>query len=173
VTVKVRVAVPDDVAEIVRLAALMYESMGIDASDPLWQRRGQSEVRSRLGADLVAFVVDHPRRQGLVASGVGTIAQRLPSPGNPGGRAGYVQWVATDPEFRRRGLARQVMQALMRWYEAAAVPAVELHATPVGEPLYRSLGFSDGPPLALRRVAEEGGGEHSPLSAGDSATMPV
>jgi len=50
-----------------------------------------------------AFVVDDPDGGGLVACGVGMIAQRLPGPGNASGRYGYVQSMATDPDHRRRG----------------------------------------------------------------------
>ena len=69
------------------------------------------------------------------------------------GRSGYVQWVATEPELRRRGAGRAVMRALLAWYGAAGVTVVELHATSDGEPLYRSLGFDDDGPPALRRRA--------------------
>jgi ribosomal protein S18 acetylase RimI-like enzyme len=73
---------------------------------------------------------------------------------NVDGRTAYVQWVATDDEFRGRGCARAVMTTLLDWLDAHDVTAVELHATPMGEPLYRSLGFWEGagsPPLRRRR----------------------
>jgi len=43
------------------------------------------------------------------------------------------------------------MAALMSWYEAHGVPTVELHATAQADALYRSLGFDDSGPVALRR----------------------
>jgi GNAT superfamily N-acetyltransferase len=148
----IRPATPQDAAEIVRLARLMYESMGVDGSEPIWQGEGERHVRERLGRDVAVLVADHPDVPGqLVASAAGTIAERLPGPRNPCGKAGYIQWVATEPAFRRRGLARAMIEALLTWYEAEGVSNVELHATPDGEPLYRSLGFDDGPPLAMRR----------------------
>jgi len=150
----VRMAVPEDAAELVRLAALMFESMGVDARDPAWRAEAERQAESRLGRDLVAFVIDHPDRPGgLACSAAGTVADRLPSPMNLTGRSGYVQWVATEPELRRRGAGRAVMRALLAWYGAAGVTVVELHATSDGEPLYRSLGFDDDGPPALRRRA--------------------
>ena len=76
-------------------------------------------------------------------------------PSNPTGRAGYVQWVATEPAFRRLGLARLTLGALLAWFEATGVPNVELHATADGEALYRSLGFGESGGRALRRLAWE------------------
>jgi GNAT superfamily N-acetyltransferase len=150
---RVRDAVAGDAPEVVRLARLMFESMGLDAADPRWQRDGEQQVRDRLGSDLAIYVVDHPTEGGrLVCSAAGIIARRLPTPGNPAATAGYVQWVATEPAFRRQGLARAVMTALLDWYRRREVALVELHATADGEPLYRSLGFSEGPGPALRRM---------------------
>lgn len=147
-----RPAEVEDAAEIVRLAGIMFDSMGMDASDPAWQQQGRRHVHERLGRDLAVFVVDHPLEAGrLVASAAGTIARRLPTPVNEQGLAGYVQWVCTDPDFRGRGLARRVMTALLSWYEAHGVPTVELHATARADSLYRALGFDDAGPVALRR----------------------
>ena len=145
-------ATGSDAGEVVRLAAALFTSMDIDASGPEWQEAGRRHVEERIGTDMAAFVVDHPSVPGrLVASAAGTIAPRLPTPLNPAGVAGYVQWVCTDPEFRGQGLARSVMRALLDWYDDQGVPAVELHATPMAEALYIDLGFNDSGPRALRR----------------------
>ena len=151
-TAEARLARIEDAAEIVRLARLMFESMGASGSDGLWERATLQHVQDRLGADLAIFVVDDPIHEGrLVASAAGTINRRLPGPFVPHGVVGYVQWVCTDLDHRRQGLSRQVMAALLAWYEERQVPVVELHATPMGEPLYRSMGFDDPKPRALRR----------------------
>jgi hypothetical protein len=44
------------------------------------------------------------------------------------------------------------MSALVTWMRAAGIAAVDLHATRDGEPLYRSLGFTEPntPSLTLR-----------------------
>jgi GNAT superfamily N-acetyltransferase len=60
--------------------------------------------------------------------------------------------VATDERWRRSGLSRAILQALLSWYETKEVPTIELHATAIGERLYRSLGFQEGPHTALRLV---------------------
>jgi GNAT superfamily N-acetyltransferase len=151
--VEARAAMIGDASEVVRLAAVMYGSMGIDANVPAWVETATEMFRSRLGRDLAAFVVDHPDGEGLAASCAGTIAHRLPGPNRPTARTGYVQWVATDPNVRSKGFGRAVMVALLDWFDREGVVVVELHATPAGEPLYPDLGFSDDGPVALRRIA--------------------
>jgi ribosomal protein S18 acetylase RimI-like enzyme len=121
----------------------MYASMGL-VTDRDWMAHAAAAFARRAGDDLVAFVVDRPEGEaGLVASGVGLISPRLPSPNNADGRVGYIQWVATESAFRRRGLARQVLVGLLQWFDERGVPVIELHATPDGESLYRSLGFGE------------------------------
>jgi ribosomal protein S18 acetylase RimI-like enzyme len=147
----VRRASRDDASEIVRLAEVMYQSMGVAVSES-WRKAALEEIRTRLDRDLVAFVVDRPdERSALASSGCGTIARRLPSPANPTGLVGYIQWVATDPGFRRRGFCDEVMRSLIAWYDEQGVPVIELHATPDGESIYRRLGFDEYGGVALRR----------------------
>lgn len=146
-----RPATLDDADEVVRLAGVMYASMGHDVSQPGWISAARTAFTTRLGHDLAVFVVDAPDRAGLASSGAGTISTRLPAPNNVTARTGYIQWVATDDDARRQGHARDIMQRLLEWFTEQHAPVVELHATPDGEPLYRDLGFSDRGPIALRR----------------------
>jgi GNAT superfamily N-acetyltransferase len=149
-----RAATVGDADELVRLAGVMFASMGMDITGEQWTQNGRHNVQDRLGTDLAAFVIDDPSEPGrLLASAVGTIASRLPTPVNPSGLAGYVQWVCADEAHRGRGLGRQVMTALLAWFDERGVLAVELHSTQPAEALYASLGFSDAGPRAMRRRA--------------------
>jgi GNAT superfamily N-acetyltransferase len=146
-----RRALLDDADEVIRLAALMYEAMGIDASGTTWRLMAADQLRRRLGDGVMVLVVDDPTCPGRLAStGAGSIATRLPGPGNPSARVGYIQWVSTEPAWRRHGLARAITVALIDWFAEQQVPSVELHATLDGEPLYRALGFDQGMNPGLR-----------------------
>ena len=141
--VHARAATIGDLEEVLRLAALMFEATGRSVDDE-WTTAATSQLLNRLGDDVAVYVVDNPEEEdGLIAVGAGSIQRRLPVPGRAVGRAGFVQWVSTDDRYRRRGASRAVMLALMTWFEEREVEVVELHATPAGEPLYRSLGFND------------------------------
>lgn len=148
-----RFATPDDAQEVVRLANLMFVSMGMDDPGEAWRVVAAEQFAKRVGTDVIAAVVEHPDDSSrLIASGAATVSTRLPTPPNPSGAHGYVQWVATDDEFRSRGCARAVMTTLLEWFDERGCE-VELHATEMGEPLYRSLGFWEGIVPALRRRA--------------------
>ena len=67
------------------------------------------------------------------------------------GRQAYIVNVFTEPEFRRHGLARQLMQTVLDWTRLYGVDSVALHATDVGRPLYESLGFVASNEMRLKQ----------------------
>ena len=134
-----REATPADAAEIVHLGALMYKAVGAKPT-PTWAVDATRLVRDRLGKDLIGIVIDAPEG-GLACCGLVNIAPRLPKPGANSHHMGYIQWVSTAPQHQRKGYGRAVMEALLRETDARGIEVVELHATPMGKPLYEDLDF--------------------------------
>jgi ribosomal protein S18 acetylase RimI-like enzyme len=90
--------------------------------------------------------VEHPERPGALAALVcGTVDYRIGKAGNPHGITGFVFSVATDPGTRRRGYARQCMDALLEWFRERGARRVQLTASTEARPLYDSLGFEPKP----------------------------
>ncbi|MEV4638997.1 GNAT family N-acetyltransferase [Actinoplanes sp. NPDC049548] len=151
-----RLAAPADAPELIRLRKVMIDSMGDDpAPSGEWERTGVAILQKQLAAadgTLAAFVVDRPDGPGLAACVVGAVDQRLPNPRDPTGLRGYVYNVATDPAYRRRGYSRACMTALIGWFRAHRIRAVDLRASRDGEPLYADLGFrrTNDPAMRLR-----------------------
>jgi GNAT superfamily N-acetyltransferase len=65
-------------------------------------------------------------------------------------RRGNILNIYTEPEFRRRGLARGLMQAALDWCKLSKVDFVILHASPEGRALYESLGFKAGNEMRIK-----------------------
>ena len=57
------------------------------------------------------------------------------------GKHAIVLNVFTEPEWRRRGLARLLMEEIMRWARAEPLDRLVLHATSDARPLYEQFGF--------------------------------
>lgn len=57
-------------------------------------------------------------------------------------RRGNVVNVYTEREFRRRGLARWLMEIVVEWCQDNGVDTVILHASAAARALYESLGFT-------------------------------
>ena len=140
----------DDVAELVRLRRVMFESMGIEVGGDTDASVAAVLAEGIADGSVFVAVVDGDEPGRLAACGAGMVHRRIPGPGNPSGRFGYVQSMVTDERHRGRGLGRAVLEALMRRFAELGVVKVDLHATAMGAPLYRSIGFTEGPQPELR-----------------------
>jgi len=67
------------------------------------------------------------------------------------GKWGYLMNIYTVPEFRKRGVCKSIVNALVAAGTAAGVTAFELHATPAGEGAYRQCGFELFPQPTYRK----------------------
>ena len=88
---------------------------------------------------LRAWVVESGAR--VAASGAVSLFEWLPRPHDVTDRLAYLHSVYTEPEFRRRGLARRIVLAAVDACRAAGLRRLTLHASLAGRPLYESLGF--------------------------------
>lgn len=80
--------------------------------------------------------------EGRIVGGGGIIVMAWPSnPRDSRTRRAMILNMYVEPEFRRRGIARTLMQAMIDWCRAEGFRTVELHASDDGRPLYESLGF--------------------------------
>jgi GNAT superfamily N-acetyltransferase len=82
-----------------------------------------------------------------IAGGAGIqLRPLLPRPDPKGsglltGRQGLILNVYVQPRFRRQGLARQLVEAVLDWARTERLASVVLHASQAGRPLYEQLGF--------------------------------
>jgi len=141
----VRRATVDDAEALVRLRALMLKAMGTDAgpTDAPWWSSGRDWFVAQLASPytFAAYVAELPG-VGVVANAAGICNGHAPSPNDPSTVRGHLFNVSTDPAYRRRGLARACVVALLDWYrDETTAGQVELHATKDGDGLYRELGF--------------------------------
>jgi GNAT superfamily N-acetyltransferase len=78
----------------------------------------------------------------IVAGGGILVRRRLPGAKNHnGGCEAYILNIYTEPSFRRRGLARRLVAAMLLWCRDEGIKRVSLHASKQGRPVYESLGF--------------------------------
>ena len=78
---------------------------------------------------------------GIVAGGGVIILEFQSHPIDPVPRRAWVVNMFTEPEHRRRGLARQLMETMTGWCRAEGMRHLYLHASDEGRALYESLGF--------------------------------
>jgi len=77
-----------------------------------------------------------------VAGGGGVLLCPWPAnPHDPCTQRAVILNVYTEVEFRKRGIARQIMLTILEWIKAQGLRGVNLHASADGRGLYEKLGF--------------------------------
>lgn len=140
----VRRASTADVEAVVELRALMFSAMGVPGVDDHgWRDAATEWFRRELDGPSVRVVLAESPDGRVVAGAMATLRFETPSPVNPGGVWGLVSNVATHPEARRQGLARECVVGVLDWLrDDTSAGVVELFATGEGAGLYEDLGFT-------------------------------
>ena len=146
----IREASLSDIPEILRQRRRMYEDMHY--TDPA----ALDTLASRSSAYLQTSMANGSFRAWLAADGSRIVAGGAviisPWPAHPYDlecRRATILNVYTDPEFRRRGIARQLMQTMIAWCKCEGFARITLHASDDGRHLYESLGFEPSNEMRL------------------------
>jgi GNAT superfamily N-acetyltransferase len=147
----IREAQLQDVAEIVRQRRRMYEDMGESDAAALdaMQVSTSAFLETALPSSLFRGWLAETRAGRVIAGGGMMIVPWLSRPADPEPRRAWILNVYTYPEYRRRGIARQLMQTMIEWCRRAGFQSVALHASDDGRPLYESLGFKQTEEMKL------------------------
>lgn len=90
---------------------------------------------------------------GVIAGAGAVLLDWGPTRGEPSGLRARIVNVFTDPEWRRRGIARSLVQDVMRRCQKRDVQVFGVASTADGEALYRALGFVPYPQEMILRSA--------------------
>lgn len=147
----IRLATAADAATITRHRRRMFEDMGdadyiqsttIDASYHAWV--GQRLEDGRYVGWLMTGA------NGAVMGGAGVeIRERAPHPLGLATRYAYIVNVYVEPDYRRKGIARTLLQTILDWCAQENLNIIALHASDSGRPLYESLGFTASTEMRL------------------------
>lgn len=67
-----------------------------------------------------------------------------------GTKYAYVNGVYVTSSYRRRGIARKLMDLAIGWAREAGCEQIRLRSSEAGKPLYRALGFAPTTEMSLR-----------------------
>jgi len=121
--------------------------LGRDAKDPSAKAFHGWMSRHLRKKDILAIVAVEGDR--IVASGCVWFQETQPRPHLPQTATPYLLSVYTEPDRRRLGLARRIVEALIAESRRRGYGRVSLHASDEGRPLYDSLGFKASPEMWL------------------------
>jgi GNAT superfamily N-acetyltransferase len=141
--VRIRPAHISDMPHLLHQRRAMFEEMGHrdEARLELMQQAAAQYLREALAnGSYRAWLAE--TADGRVVSGGGIAIVPWPgSPDFPLTRRGWILGIYTEPEFRRAGHARRIMDTILEWCRGEEFVHVSLHASPDGRLLYEAMGF--------------------------------
>lgn len=148
--IQIRMASSEDAAIIAHHRNQMFADMGhgtaqsrtqMDMNFDIWLRQ-QIEAEAYLGW----FACDGE----AVIAGVGMwLIDWIPGIDGFAGRLPYLLNVYTEPDYRKQGLARCLVNESIRYCREHGYPKMRLHASIYGRPLYEQFGFVDNNEMQL------------------------
>jgi len=142
--ISIRTATLADAGTIAGHRRSMFFDMGHRDEQALDEMIGAFRVwlREKMGlGEYLAWVAMNA--EGEIVAGLGLwLMDWPPHLIGPGSKRGNILNVYTNPGFRRRGIARRLMETALEWCGGNGIRAVILHASAEGRTLYESLGFA-------------------------------
>jgi GNAT superfamily N-acetyltransferase len=142
---RVRVATRADADAIVRHRIGMFVDMGVEMDTAAVGRAFRVWLDNALPTGEYRGWLIETGAGEIVAGGGITVLPWPPGPRYPGDRLAFVYNVYTEPEHRRRGLGRLVMETIHAWCRDAGITSLALNASDAGRPLYERLGYRTSP----------------------------
>ncbi|MEO0561248.1 MAG: GNAT family N-acetyltransferase [Chloroflexota bacterium] len=98
--------------------------------------------------EYIGWMIEDDDRRIIGGGGVWT-HEGIPNTLMPHHRTAHVVNIYVEPEYRRQGIARHIMETIIEWAKAEQIAEVTLHASREGLPLYKQLGFTSGNHMTL------------------------
>ena len=126
----------------IRMEYLLEDFPGMSADQAEHIRAGlPGYYAEHLGRDFFAYIAWDG---GKIRGSAFLVVNEMPPNSNfPNGRTGTVLNVYVEPEYRRQGIAKVLMELLISDAKTMGLDYIELKASADGYPLYKKLGFKD------------------------------
>ena len=149
--IAIREVTAADIPEVLQQRKLIYEDMGHGEPEALSRMVSTSREYLTQAIPAGSFRGWFATIEDKVVAGGAVILVPWPSHTYDGEcRRANILNVYTYPEFRRRGIARQLMQFMIEWCRSQGLAMVYLHASEGGRSLYESLGFEPTTEMRLK-----------------------
>ncbi len=119
--------------------AFVSDSIGRPVDDVFIERIRAYFTAHLEDGSLLCYLAEDDKK--LVAACVLCVYRVIPRPTCPHGVLGLLVNVNTQKEYRRQGIAKEMLTALFAEAKRMGVEQIELDYTEDGFPLYQSLGF--------------------------------
>ena len=139
----IRDATVADLTTIMRHRRGMFYDMGFCDKAALDVMEATSAPFIKSGLEEGSYRAWLGEVKGAVVAGGGLVIVGYPStPQDPNPRRAWILNIYTEPEHRRRGYAKAIVETIVGWCRTQEFASVSLHASDAGRYLYEVLGFT-------------------------------
>lgn len=138
---RIRVATLDDLDVLVHHRIAMFQDMGVPLDATAVAGAFRPWLLDMMPKGFYRAWVVESGSQAISGGGI-TILPWPPGPRYLAGRLAFVYNVYTEPDHRRRGLGKMVMEAIHAWCRQEQIGSLALNASEFGQPMYESLGYA-------------------------------
>jgi GNAT superfamily N-acetyltransferase len=114
-----------------------YSNDELDAGDPVYRRWARRMMRQRR---LLAWIAEDESGQ-PIGSGAVWLTEAQPRPGELAPWRPYILSMYTDEGHRGKGIASTIVRTAVNYARDHGFSRITLHASEMGRPVYRRLGF--------------------------------
>ena len=140
---RTRLATPDDAPVLAQMRRLMFVAMGRPDDERMRQmvKAFTLWVADAIRREVyIGWVVETAEREPIANAGL-FLLEWPPHLRDVGVVRGYILNVWTNPEHRRKGIARGLMDTVMAEARRRNIRVLTLHASDEGRQVYEKLGF--------------------------------
>lgn len=134
----------DDLEILVSHRLRMFEEIRPDKKEYLQDFDTVTEkwiARKLNDSNFLAFIAKNDSGT-VVGSGCILIKEDQPRPANLRIQVPYLLSMYTEPEFRGKGVGSMIVRKVIEWSKDNGYDRIDLHASPLGRPMYEKFGFT-------------------------------
>jgi len=136
-----RKAVVQDITDLIDLRIQQLKDEGYPETNNIRTDLHEYFTNSISNNTLLCWVGTYENR--IIATAGLCIYQLPPSFSNPSGKVAYLTNIYTKDEFRKNGIASYLVETLLNEAKASNFTGVRLHASKLGQSVYKKLGFNE------------------------------
>ena len=132
-------AIDGDIPRLVEFRKILLEHEDDKSLDDVLSDYFHTSLRDK---SLVAWVAEDDEL--IVSTVCLSVCQLVPGFNNPTGKIAYMTTVYTVPEYRRRGIATNLIRQAVADVKAQGIKKILLHSSDMARSVYEGLGFAEG-----------------------------
>ena len=151
--IKIRTATKDDIEDLINVRLEMLRIVNNLSDSETFETTLIEESRNYFlnGNQTTVIAIDEDKVVGCATISYINI---MPTFDHPTGNRAHLMNVYTNKNYRRQGIAKQMVSKLIEEAKTKGVTEISLDATEAGYPLYKNIGFTENKEAMVLEISK-------------------